>query len=110
MLISHCDIIEPGQLEELSRRVEAAEREFAAQDLDQKLTDLESAKQRQVGFSTAPTIVIENACTLSHKNKQVYLLNYYEREIARIKLDMASIKEIRAELPDTCWNKIRLEP
>ena len=39
---------EPGLLNELSRRVEAAEREFAAQDLDQKLRDLEAAKQRQV--------------------------------------------------------------
>merc|ERR1712241_790308 len=39
---------EPGLLNELSRRVEAAEREFAAQDLDQKLMDLEAAKQRQI--------------------------------------------------------------
>ena len=41
-------ISEPGLLNELSRRVEAAEREFVAQDLDQKLRDLEAAKQRQV--------------------------------------------------------------
>ena len=40
--------LEPGLLNELSRRVEAAEREFVAQDLDQKLRDLEAAKQRQV--------------------------------------------------------------
>lgn len=39
---------EPGLLEELARRLEDAEREFQAQDLDQKLTDLEAAKQRQV--------------------------------------------------------------
>ena len=35
-------------MNELSRRVEAAEREFVEQDLDQKLRDLEAAKQRQV--------------------------------------------------------------
>ena len=39
---------EPDLLADLSRRVEEAEREFQAQDLDQKLTDLEAAKQRQV--------------------------------------------------------------
>ena len=53
-------IAEPGLLNELSRRVEAAEREFVAQDLDQKLRDLEAAKQRQVttnwGLSIMDTI------------------------------------------------------
>ena len=39
---------EPGLMDELARRVEEAESQFQAQDLDQTLRDLEAAKQRQV--------------------------------------------------------------
>lgn len=35
-------------LEELARRVEEAEKQFQAEDLDQRLKDLVAAKQRQV--------------------------------------------------------------
>merc|ERR1711997_1241182 len=38
---------EPGLLEELARRVEAAEAKFQAVDLDLRLKELEAAKQRQ---------------------------------------------------------------
>ena len=41
-------VSEPGLLEELARRVEDAEAQFEAQDLDLTLRDLEAAKQRQV--------------------------------------------------------------
>ena len=40
--------VEPGLLEELARRVEAAEAKFQAVDLDLRLKELEAAKQRQV--------------------------------------------------------------
>ena len=106
---------EPGLLEELARRVEEAEREFAAQDLDQKLHDLEMAKQRQVRKKNRKTSQINvkigpRMSNAIRHTKQVYLLSHYEREVSRLKLDMESIAEIRAALPNTCWNRIRLEP
>ena len=41
-------ISEPGLLEELARRVEAAEAKFESANLDLRLTELEAAKKRQV--------------------------------------------------------------
>ena len=41
-------ILEPGLLEELARRVEAAEAKFESANLDLRLTELEAAKKRQV--------------------------------------------------------------
>ena len=37
-------------------------------------------------------------------------MDFYEREIVRLKLEMDSVMEIREALPNKCWNKIRLEP
>ena len=51
---------EPNLLADLSRRVEEAEREFQAQDLDQKLKDLEAAKQRQVIKCTQKLLATTN--------------------------------------------------
>merc|ERR1719229_1365398 len=70
---------EPGLLNELSRRVEAAEREFAAQDLDQKLRDLEAAKQRQ----------IERVRDM-------------ERELNYLREESENIETIRDSLPNFC--------
>ena len=44
----HQSILEPGLLEELARRVEAAEAKFESANLDLRLTELEAAKKRQV--------------------------------------------------------------
>ena len=44
----HKSILEPGLLEELARRVEAAEAKFESANLDLRLTELEAAKKRQV--------------------------------------------------------------
>ena len=37
-------------------------------------------------------------------------MDFYEREIVRLKLEMDSVEKIREALPNKCWNKIRLEP
>ncbi len=42
--------------------------------------------------------------------EQVSLLRWYQRETARLRLDINNLAAIRDELPDTCWNRIRLEP
>ena len=44
-------ISEPGLLEELARRVEAAEAKFESANLDLRLTELEAAKKRQVTYT-----------------------------------------------------------
>merc|ERR1719414_290579 len=70
---------EPGLLNELSRRVEAAEREFVAQDLDQKLRDLEAAKQRQIAR-----------------------VRDMERELNYLREESENILTIRESLPNFC--------
>ena len=47
-IFHHKSILEPGLLEELARRVEAAEAKFESANLDLRLTELEAAKKRQV--------------------------------------------------------------
>ncbi len=47
-ILSTVEEPDPSLLQELGRRVEEAERQFQAQDLDLQLRDLEAAKQRQV--------------------------------------------------------------
>ena len=47
-MIQSDDFSEPGLLEELQKRVEAAEQKFKAAELDDHLSEFEVAKQRQV--------------------------------------------------------------
>ncbi|XP_059094696.1 laminin subunit gamma-1-like isoform X3 [Tigriopus californicus] len=70
---------EPGLLEELARRVEEAEEQFQAEDLDQRLKDLVSAKQRQ---------------TASVRD--------LERELNYLREESENIQAIRDSLPDFC--------
>jgi len=78
---------EPGLLAELETRVKLAEEKFLEADLDSKLDDLELAKQRQ----------------RSKVSEYMEQLNYLSSEFR-------SVEDIRNSLPDSCWNKIRLEP
>lgn len=60
-------LLEPQLLDDLARRVEEAERQFQAQDLDLQLRDLEAAKQRQVGdasFCFTHLFVEETSCRI----------------------------------------------
>lgn len=70
---------EPGLLEELARRVEAAEQKFQAAELDLRLRDLEAAKQRQ--------------------SDQVRDL---ERELSLMQDESQNVQAIRDSLPDFC--------
>merc|ERR1712150_158916 len=78
---------EPGLLEELARRVEAAEAKFESANLDIRLTELEDAKKRQAEW-----------------------VSHYEPEVQNIHLELQSLKDIALSLPRKCWNTIRLEP
>jgi len=70
---------EPGLLEELARRVEAAEAKFESANLDLRLTELEAAKKRQA--------------------EQVRDM---ERQLEFAKEEAANIEEIRNTLPTVC--------
>merc|ERR1712109_377226 len=70
---------EPGLLEELARRVEAAEAKFESANLDLRLTELEAAKKRQA--------------------EQVRDM---ERQLGFAKEEAANIEEIRNTLPTVC--------
>merc|ERR1712136_51408 len=70
---------EPGLLEELARRVEAAEAKFESANLDLRLTELEAAKKRQA--------------------EQVRDM---ERQLEFAKEEAANIEEIRKTLATIC--------
>merc|ERR1711997_191314 len=70
---------EPGLLEELARRVEAAEAKFESANLDIRLTELEDAKKRQA--------------------EQVRDM---ERQLEFAKEEASNIEEIRNTLPTIC--------
>merc|ERR1719323_1888484 len=78
---------EPGLLEELQTRVEAAEQKFKAAELDDHLSEFEVARQRQ--------------------KEQMRLL---QDELENMQLELSSLSEIERTLPRECWNTIRLEP
>uniref|UniRef100_A0A0K2SX80 Laminin subunit gamma-1 n=1 Tax=Lepeophtheirus salmonis TaxID=72036 RepID=A0A0K2SX80_LEPSM len=78
---------EPGLIERLEVRVQMAEEKYKAADLELRLKELEEAKQRQAER-----------------------IHYFMSSLNVIKMKLGSIEEIRRALPNTCWNKIRLEP
>merc|ERR1712113_766951 len=78
---------EPGLLQALQRRVEAAERTYKAAELDERLNEFEAARKRQA--------------------EQMRDL---QRELEYVRLELSSLSEIERSLPRECWNTIRLEP
>merc|ERR1712109_441739 len=71
---------EPGLLEALKYRVEAAEQKFRAAELDDRLSEFEAARQRQA--------------------RQ---LRQYTEEAKAIRLELSSLSEIDRTLPRECW-------
>merc|ERR1719220_1969510 len=78
---------EPGLLEALKFRVEAAEQKFKAAELDDRLSEFEAARQRQA-----------------------LQLRQYTEEAKAIRLELSSLNEIDRTLPRECWNTVKLEP
>lgn len=78
-ILSTVEQPEPGLLDNLARRVEEAESQFQAQDLDQTLKDLVAAKQRQTER-----------------------VRDMQRELNYLRDEAANIKSIRDSLPDFC--------
>ena len=111
----HSLISEPGLLEELARRVEAAEAKFESANLDLRLTELEAAKKRQVThtyflYSICKLKLIEKYFQMKSIKLQAEWVYHYESEVQNIHVELQSLKDIALSLPRKCWNTIRLEP
>merc|ERR1711874_149139 len=78
---------EPGLLDDLERRLDAAEKQYEEAGIEARLTRLYHERTRQAN-----------------------LLTEYRAEVEVLTEEFNSIELIRNSLPDQCWNKIRLEP
>lgn len=79
--------INPDLLTDLERRLEEAERELRAANLDERLTTLKGARETQKSW-----------------------MRNYDAEIEQLKKDVANIQEIRHAIPEQCFRRVRLEP
>merc|ERR1719410_1171285 len=78
---------EPGILEDLERRLDAAEKKYQEAGIEARLESLYEERQRQAS-----------------------LLEEYRKEMEVLTTEFSSLEEISRSLPNQCWNKIRLEP
>ena len=78
---------EPGILEDLERRLDAAEKKYENAGIEARLASLHEERQRQMK-----------------------LLIEYREEVEVLTNEFSSLEEISNSLPNQCWNKIRLEP
>ena len=78
---------EPGILEDLERRLDAAEKKYENAGIEARLASLHEERQRQMK-----------------------LLTEYREEVEVLTNEFSSLEEISKSLPNQCWNKIRLEP
>lgn len=78
---------EPGLLDDLERRLDAAEKQYEEAGIEARLAELHVEKTQQSRW-----------------------LLEYRVEIEQLTVEFESIEQIRRTLPDQCWNKIRLEP
>ena len=86
-IISSVEEPEPGLLEDLERKLDAAEKQYQEAGIELRLTELYEERQRQTS-----------------------LLVEYRQEMEILTSEFHSLEEISRSLPDQCWNKIRLEP
>ena len=76
-----------ADLDRLEERLIAAEKEIQAANLDQRIRELTDAK-----------------------NSQTQWVKNYEDEVARLRLEVENIDDIRKALPTECYKHLRLEP
>ena len=95
-------------MEELRRRVEAAEQKFKAAELDDRLKEFEAARRRQVILQLIHCTTKKSLQNIIEFKAQ--RVHQYTEEVKAIKLELSSLREIERSLPRECWNTIRLEP
>ncbi|XP_024947566.1 laminin subunit gamma-1 isoform X2 [Cephus cinctus] len=79
--------IDGKQLDSLEQRLEAAEKEIEAANLDQRIRALTDAK-----------------------NLQTQWVKNYEDEVNRLRIEVENIEDIKKALPTDCYKRVRLEP
>ncbi|RWS10044.1 laminin subunit gamma-1-like protein [Dinothrombium tinctorium] len=85
--LENLDDIDSSVLDDLEKRLNEAENELREADLDRRI---EILKREQA--------------------KQTQRMRNYDDEIARLRLDVANIKEIREAIPNACFKRNTLEP
>ena len=105
---------EPGLLEALKYRVEAAEQKFRAAELDDRLSEFEAARQRQVKiyqyFFVKFFFLFKITYLIYFGSIKARQLKKYTEEAKAIRLELSSLSEIDRTLPRECWNTVKLEP
>ena len=86
-IISSVEEPEPGLLDDLERKLDAAEKQYQEAGIELRVRELYEERQRQTS-----------------------LLVQYREEMEILTSEYHSLEEISRSLPDQCWNKIRLEP
>lgn len=79
--------IDDKDLDKLEERLKSAEYEIKQTNLDQRIHLLTEAK-----------------------NLQTQWIKNYEDEVARLKIEVQNIEEIKNSLPDVCFKRLQLEP
>ncbi|XP_046413039.1 laminin subunit gamma-1 [Neodiprion fabricii] len=79
--------INEADLDRLEERLNAAEQEIKANNLDERIRALTVAK-----------------------NLQIQWVKNYDEEVARLKLEVENIETIKLALPTDCFKRVRLEP
>ena len=103
-------------LDELERKLAAAERDFAEADLERRIEELRAARISQVSafelLSFGRNCTFCNALTsaICFFYLQNQLVRDYEEELARLRLDVDNVEAIKEALPDGCWKRLKLEP
>ncbi|XP_064457402.1 laminin subunit gamma-1-like isoform X3 [Ornithodoros turicata] len=85
--LENVDDVDTGDLNRLEERLRQAERDMAQARLDDRVAELQNAREMQLGW-----------------------MRDYEDEINKLKKDVANVKDISESLPEGCFRRIRLEP
>ena len=91
---------DPSILNDLERRLDAAERKYQEADLETKLKALEEAKQRQVKYS----FLASSNFIITKLKFQLQRKTVLKNEYDLVKGEFDTIESILDELPDFCPN------
>merc|ERR1712080_306568 len=106
VLLENIDDPDPLVLDELSRRLDEAERKFEEADLEARLIKLEDMKQEQAEVEVIAGIIekLPNSCPSIHGDHSSGMVEtqLVKQEILALNKDIANIAEISGALPTFC--------
>uniref|UniRef100_T1IVA6 Laminin subunit gamma-1 n=1 Tax=Strigamia maritima TaxID=126957 RepID=T1IVA6_STRMM len=86
-ILAKADDIDTNQLNELERKLKAAEMELETSGIEQRMKELEEAKLLQAKW-----------------------VRDYEEEVKKLRIEVKNIQTISESLPDKCYKRVQLEP